>query len=109
MAYDEGLAQLMREDLAETAGIAEKKMFGGVAFMLNGHMLCGVHSGGAMYRVGKENEDAALAIPGARPMVFTGRRMGGFVDIDDAALADDARRAGWLELAMNFVAPLPPK
>ena len=55
MAYDEGLAELLRGDVAELGAIAEKKMFGGLCFMLNGNMLCGVHKGGAMFRVGKDN------------------------------------------------------
>ena len=58
MAYDEGLAEILRGDLADLPGIAEKKMFGGMAFMLNGNMLCGVHQAGGMFRVGKANEVA---------------------------------------------------
>ena len=61
MAYDEGLAELMRGDLAGVPGITEKKMFGGLCFLLDGNMLCGVHKGGGMFRVGKDNEAAALA------------------------------------------------
>jgi hypothetical protein len=53
MAYDLGLAQLLRDDLVGEK-ISEKKMFGGLAFLLNGHMVCGLHKGGAMFRVGKE-------------------------------------------------------
>ncbi len=109
MAYDAGLAQLMRDDLDGRDGITERRMFGGMCFILDGNMLCGVHQGGAMYRVGKQNEAAALAIPGAGPMQFTGRRMGGFVDIESDAMADDARRMQWLALAENFVSGLPAK
>ena len=109
MAYDEGLAELLRGDLADTGGIEEKNMFGGMAFMLNGNMLCGVHSGGGMFRVGKANEAAALAIDGAGPMQFTGRRMGGMIDVTDEALADDRRRAACMRLALDFVGGLPAK
>ena len=109
MAYDEGLAQILRDHLAGWPGIAEKRMFGGIVFMLNGNMLCGVHAGGGMFRVGKDGEAAALAVEGARPMDFTGRRMGGFVDVSDAALRDDDRRAALMDLALAFVAPLPAK
>jgi len=109
MAYDEGLAELMRGDLAELPVITEKKMFGGIAFMLDGNMLCGVHPGGAMFRVGKDNEEFALAVIGARPMDFTGRRMGGFVDADGEAMADDAARGRLMDLALDFVRKLPPK
>ncbi|WP_343078821.1 TfoX/Sxy family protein [Ostreiculturibacter nitratireducens] len=108
MAYDEGLAQLMRDDLAGEE-VSERRMFGGLAFLLNGHMLCGVHRGGAMFRVGKPNEAAALAIPGAAPMMFTGKPMGGMVDFSDEATADDALRGKVMALALSFVKSLPPK
>ena len=109
MAYDEGLAEILRSDLTETPGISETRMFGGLAFMLNGNMLCGVHAGGGMFRVGKDNEAAALGVEGSRPMDFTGRRMGGFVEVSDEALADDARRARLMALALGYVGGLPAK
>ena len=109
MAYDEGLATLMRDDLAGLPGLSEKKMFGGLCFLQHGNMICGVHKGGAMFRVGKESEAAALALPGTGPMMFTGRPMGGMVDADDSAMGDDATRARLTALATGFVATLPPK
>ena len=114
MAHDEGLAQLLRDALADRSGVTEKRMFGGLCFMLNGNMLCGVHgakssNGGAMFRVGKDNEAEALAIEGAAPMTMTGRRMGGFVDATPETLADDAKRGRLLSLALDYVAALPPK
>ncbi len=109
MAFDEGLAALLRDDLVGMTGISEKKMFGGLCFLLNGNMLCGVHKGGAMYRVGKENEVEALSIEGAGPMTFTGRTMGGLIDVTDASMADDQSRAEWLRLALDFVKPMPAK
>ena len=108
MPWDEGLAQLLRDDLAAEA-VTEKKMFGGLAFLLNGHMVCGIHKGGAMFRVGKPNEAAALAVPGASPMMFTGRPMSGMVDCSDDACADDARRGRLMALSLSFVQALPPK
>ena len=54
MAYDKGLAQIMRHDLCDVIGISKKKMFGGIAFMYAGHMVCGIHKDGAMFRVGKD-------------------------------------------------------
>jgi hypothetical protein len=98
----------MRDDLAGERA-TEKKMFGGLAFLLEGHMVCGIHKGGAMFRVGKPNEAAALAIAGARPMMFTGRPMSGMIDLDDEAAADDARRGAVMALALGFVRGLPPK
>ena len=109
MAFDPGLAQLLRDDLAEVPGITEKRMFGGLAFLLDGNMLCGVHKGGGMFRVGAAQEARVLAIPGARPMDFTGRPMAGFVEVDDALMADDPRRRSLLGLARGFVGGLPAK
>ena len=109
MAYDEGLAEIMRGDLAEMDGVTEKKMFGGIAFMLNGNMLCGIHKDGAMYRVGKDLHDKARAIPGTGPMAFTGRPMGGMVDADADLLADDDRRAKLLAIALENVRAMDPK
>ncbi|WP_299843723.1 TfoX/Sxy family protein [uncultured Roseovarius sp.] len=109
MAYDDGLAELMRGDLADLPGLTEKKMFGGLCFLQHGNMICGVHAGGAMFRVGKENEAQALALDGVGPMTFTGRKMGGMVDADDDAMADDRVRQDLIGLALGFVATLPPK
>ena len=109
MAYDEGLAELLRGDLAERRGIIEKRMFGGLCFMLDGHMLCGVHKGGGMFRVGKDRHAEALQIDGAGPMTMTGRPMGGMVDVTDEAMADDVRRGQLMGLAVENVRSLPPK
>ena len=111
MAHDEALAEVLREDLSDEDGITERKMFGGLCLMKNGHMIAGVHgAGGMMFRVGKPHEAEAMAIDGAGPMEMTGRRMGGFVDVvDPEALADDKRRRRWLHLALDHAATLPPK
>lgn len=109
MAYDDGLAELLRDQLGDLPGLSEKKMFGGLCFMQHGHMVCGVHKDGAMFRVGKDREAEALAIDGAQPMGFTGRRMGGFVDVSELAVGDDTSRAKWMQLALAHVASLPAK
>ena len=109
MAYDEGLATLIREELADLAGFTEKKMFGGLCFLQNGNMLCGVHKGGGMFRVGKENEAAALDVNGVDPLSFTGRKMGGMVDISEKTLGDENALLSLLRLADTFVGKMPPK
>ena len=109
MAFDEGLAQILRDDLADMDGIVEKTMFGGLCFMLDGNMLCGVLRDGAMFRVGKDNEAQVLAMDGVAPMAFTGRRMGGLVDMTEEAFIDERRRAGCMALALDFVRSLPAK
>lgn len=109
MAYDEGHAQILRDLLSQTDGITEKKMFGGLCFMQNGNMLCGVHEDGGMFRVGKENEEAALAVNGVDPLSFTGRKMGGMVDISEDTLGDKNALLSLLSLADTFVGKMPPK
>lgn len=109
MAYDEGHAQILRDLLAHTDGITEKKMFGGLCFMQNGNMLCGVHKGGGMFRVGKVNEAAALDVNGVDPLSFTGKKMGGMVDISDDTLADSDALERLLSLADSFVGQMPSK
>jgi TfoX N-terminal domain len=108
MAYDEGLAQLLRDDLLGEP-FSEKKMFGGLAFLIGGHMVCGVHKGGAMFRVGKAGQGLALSIPGVSLMTFTGKPMTGMVDCSDEACVDDARRSRLILLSLQAVRALPPK
>jgi len=109
MAFDPGLHALMQADLADHP-VIEKKMFGGLAFMLNGHMVSGLHKGGAMYRIGKDSVATALAMPGVRPMMMSARKeMKGFFDADADLMADDARRLALTRLSLDFVQTLPPK
>ncbi|MCY6380262.1 TfoX/Sxy family protein [Hoeflea prorocentri] len=109
MAHDPHLAELLRQALEGRAGISEKKMFGGVCFLLNGNMFAGVANHDSfMFRVGKDLEAEALTRPGARPMDFTGRKMGGLIWVE----ADAAIEAGlkqWLDFTARFVGALPPK
>lgn len=109
MPHRERLATLLRADLAAHDGLSEKQMFGGLAFLLNGHMVCGVRKEGGMFRVGKPNEPAALEIAGASPMTMTGRRMGGIVEATDGALIDDQRRRRLMDMAVGYVKTLSPK
>ncbi|MDA0586601.1 MAG: TfoX/Sxy family protein [Planctomycetota bacterium] len=109
MAYDEKQAQILRDSLADLDGITEKKMFGGLCFLLNGNMLCGVDKDGGMARVGKEHGAAALELPGVDPLSFTGRKMGGMVDVSEGALKDNSVRKVVLSLAREFVGAMPAK
>lgn len=112
MAYDEGLAQRLRELLEGTlpaGSLGEKKMFGGLAFMCRGHMAVGIVGSSLMARVGPQAHDAALARPHVRPMDFTGRPMNGYVFIDPPGIESDAELAGWVRRCLDFVATLPPK
>jgi TfoX/Sxy family transcriptional regulator of competence genes len=109
MAYDEALAAVLREALAGRSGVSERRMFGGLCFMLDGNMLCGVWRDRGMYRVGRGNEPAAVALPHVRPMTMAGRPMRGIVDADREAVEDPDLRARLLALAFAFVAELPAK
>ena len=108
MAYDEGLAHLFREELADLR-VSEKRMFGGLAFMLQGNMVCGIYQGQPMFRIGAGNVAAALALDGVAQMMMKGKPMVGYVDCTDDCFADDTRRTTLLEMATGFVKSLPPK
>jgi hypothetical protein len=108
MATDPHLADLMRQALGGRRGIVEKRMFGGVCWMLHGNMLCGIAKDCFMFRVGAARQAEALARPGTRVMDFTGRPMQGFVLVEPDA-AEDAGLDDWIAFASRFVAALPPK
>lgn len=109
MARDTGLEELVRQDLGERAGLSEKPMFGGLAFLLNGNLLCGAREDGMLVRLGKGNDDWALALPGIVQMVMGERRMHGWVRAGAEAYGDDALRQRLLDTALAFVEALPPK
>jgi hypothetical protein len=108
MAYDEGLAQRIREHLG-AARITEKKMFGGVAFLSRGYMFVGIVGDTLMVRVGPTAYAAALKRRHVREMDFTGRPMKGYVYVDPPGIDRDADLAGWIEAGRAFVKSLPAK
>jgi TfoX/Sxy family transcriptional regulator of competence genes len=108
MAYDEHLAERVRALLGGEEGLTERKMFGGLAFMLDGNMACGIVRDELMLRLGPEGADTALERPHVRQMDFTGRPMTGMVFVEPAGLEGDAL-AGWVEQAVAYVRLLPPK
>jgi TfoX/Sxy family transcriptional regulator of competence genes len=108
MAFDELLADRVRACLQQAAGVSEKKMFGGLAFMTDGHLTAGVYGDGLIARIGPQDMDAATAEPGVRPFDMTGRPMRGIVVIDSAVL-DDKALDRWIGQARSYVAGLPPK
>ena len=110
MVYDEALAARIRAALAGESGVVEKKMFGGVAFLVNGNMACGVAGGDdLMVRVGPDNHEDALSRPHARPMDFTGRPMRGMVYVAPPGFESDKDLAAWVESGASFARSLPPK
>jgi hypothetical protein len=109
MAFDQGLAQRIRDHLDERPDVSERKMFGGLAFMLGGNMCCGVVGEELMLRVGADAHDEALALPHAREMDFTGRPMRGMLYVGTQGIGEDDDLAGWLDRAVAFASSLPPK
>ena len=109
MAHDEGLAQRIRELLDERTDVSEKRMFGGVAFLVNGNMAVGVVKSELMVRVGAAAHAAALREAHARPMDFTKRPMKGFVFVAEAGIGEDVELGSWVERGVRFAASLPPK
>jgi hypothetical protein len=107
MAYDEDLADRVRAVLPDDEVVDERKMFGGLTFMLSGHMLCGVVKDTLMVRLGPEGADLALDQPHVRPMDFTGRPMKGMVFIDPAGLHGEGLRQ-WVDAAVGYARSLPP-
>ena len=109
MAVNEALVARIRSALANEPNVTEKKMFGGVAFMVGGNMCCGVNTDDLMLRVGADGHNAALRRPHARPMDITGRPMKSMVFVGAAGTERDADLRGWIDTALDFVRTLPPK
>jgi TfoX/Sxy family transcriptional regulator of competence genes len=109
MAYDEGLAQRIREVLGELPGLVEKKMFGGIGFMVHGNMACGVHKDALIVRVGPEGHEEALARPHTRPFDITGRAMKSWVMVVSDGYESDEALEDWVQQGLDFALSLPPK
>lgn len=109
MAYDEGLAERIRGVLEERTDTVEKRMFGGLCFMVAGHMCCGVVDDSLMARVGPDAYDDCLTQPHARQMDFTGRPMRGLVFVDAQGISEDRDLEAWVNRCLDFVYSLPAK
>ena len=109
MAYDQALAARIRSHLAHRAGVTEKQMFGGVAFMLEGHMAVGVHKNELVVRLAASQHAAAVAEPHAHAMTFTGRSMPGFILVGPDGIVSDAALGTWIDRAVAHAATLRPK
>lgn len=109
MAYDESLAARVTGILSPRADIAERRMFGGLAFMLAGNMCCCVTDRGLMVRVGPDGYEKALAMPHSGLMDMTGRPMRGWVLVDPEGLISDDSLHGWVTRGVAFAGTLPAK
>jgi TfoX/Sxy family transcriptional regulator of competence genes len=109
MAYDESVALRVRNALAKYPSVEEKKMFGGLAFMVRGYMCIGVNDDDLMVRVGPDGYEAALSDPHAREMDFTGTPLRGYVYVGRAGYASPSGLRRWIDRATGFVQSLPAK
>jgi hypothetical protein len=109
MAYDEGLATRVRDVLGDRPGLAEKKMFGGLDFLLHGNMACGVRGDDLIVRVAAEAADAAQDEPGTRPFDLTGRPMKGWLLVDPGGHAEDEDLRRWVDRGVAYASSLPAK
>lgn len=109
MAYNEDLAIRIRELLVGQSGLVEKKMFGGVGFMLHGNMACGVIKDDLIVRVGADDHPQAVSQPFARPFDFTGRPMKGWVMVSPEGYAANQELKAWLDQGIAYALSLPAK
>jgi TfoX/Sxy family transcriptional regulator of competence genes len=109
MAYDEGVAERVRELLFDRNDVVEKKMFGGLAFMVRGNMCVGIIGDRLMARVGADNYAEMLKLPHTREMDFTGKALKGFVYVSPEGFDDDDALEDWVKRCLRFVNSLPAK
>ena len=109
MAFDERLAERVRSALGRRKGVVEKKMFGGVAYLLNGNMCVGVHKSDLIVRLTPEDTDVVLSKPHTRPFDLTGRPMKGWILVESQGLKTEAQLGKWVQLAAKYAGSLPAK
>ena len=109
MAYDEQLAERVRKVLKRRKGFSERKMFGGICFMLGGNMCCGVTTSELILRLGPDGSAKALQDPFTREMDFTGRPMKGMIYVESEGYEPEGNLKEWVRRAARFAASLPVK
>ncbi|MEX0844908.1 MAG: TfoX/Sxy family protein [Balneolaceae bacterium] len=109
MAYDKGLAERIRQVLRGRSDVEEKIMFGGICFMVSGHMCCGIVQDNLMARVGAEKYEQSLTKDHAREMDFTGRPMKGMIYVAPEGVSSDKDLENWISVCVDFTTSLPPK
>lgn len=109
MAYDEALAERVRRALKSEKKVVERKMFGGMAFLLDGKMSLGILGEDLVVRVSSEEQDKLLRYPHVRPMDFTGRPMKGFLYVGPKAVSSGAALGAWVKRGVTFAKSLPAK
>ena len=109
MAYDQALALRVRSHLTGTPLLVEKKMFGGIGFLVQGNMACGVHGDNLIVRVDPQDYAEALSQPHVRVFDMTGKAMKGWIFVQPEGLRTEAELAGWVKVGLDYAASLPAK
>ncbi len=109
MAYDETVAERLREAFGSYSGVTERRMFGGLTFLLNDHMCCGVVQDKLMVRVGPDAYQEALGEPCAKEMDFTGRPLKGLVYVAPEGFESDQSLRAWVDRGTRYALSLPTK
>ena len=109
MAYSEYLADRTRSALAASADLQERNRFGGLAFMVNGHMCCGIVGEDLMVRVGPDLYESSLAQPHTREMDFTGKTLKGMVYVGRQGIESEKQLGQWVQRCLAYISTLPPK
>jgi TfoX/Sxy family transcriptional regulator of competence genes len=109
MAYNLPLAELIKDELKSIPGLQEKTMFGGVGFLINGNMACGIHGDGLIVRLGPSGYESALAQPHTRPFDMTGKPMAGWIIVDPKGYEVERDLRHWVQQGVKFAQSLPPK
>ncbi len=109
MAYDLTLAERIRKRLTGQSGLSEKTMFGGIGFLLNGNMCCGVLGKEMIVRLDPEEAEKALRKPDSRVFDFSGRPMKGWIFVHGKGVTTGAKLNAWVDMAVRYARSLPPK
>jgi TfoX/Sxy family transcriptional regulator of competence genes len=109
MAYDTKLGERIRAALKGTRGLEEKKMFGGVGFMVNGNLACGVSKNDLLVRVGAEKHNEAMKRPHVKPFTTTGKPMAGWILVSPEGCKTEKALADWIKMGVGFAKSLPSK
>jgi hypothetical protein len=109
MAYDEKLTERIRAALKDAPGMEEKKMFGGVGFMLRGNMACGVHKDRLVLRVDRQEHDEIMRMPHTSPFDITGKAMKGWLLVEPEGLESEKHFQEWVSMGVDYSLTLPPK
>lgn len=109
MAYDEDLADRIRTAIQDRDGVTEKRMFGGLAFLVDGNMAVGASQGGLLLRVDPSETDSLVGEDGVTRSEMRGRAMNGWVRVDPSAIASDEELTRWVQVGVAYAGSLPPK